>query len=56
MRWEYSPGSTLFLVWNHGRFADSEDPTFRGFDDFGHLLDDPQENTFLVKLNYWISL
>jgi hypothetical protein len=56
MRWEYSPGSTLFLVWNHGRFADSSDPTFGGFNQFGSLLEDPQQNTFLVKVNYWISL
>jgi hypothetical protein len=55
LRWEYMPGSTLFLVWNHNRFASASDPTFRVFDELGNLWDDDQQNTFLVKLNYWLS-
>jgi hypothetical protein len=56
LRWEYSPGSTIFLVWNHNRSAASTDPNFGGFDEFGSLLSDPMANSFLVKVNYWISL
>jgi hypothetical protein len=56
LRWEYLPGSTLFLVWNHGRSGFADDPTFRVFDEFGNLWDDDQQNTFLVKVNYWLSL
>ena len=55
MRWEYKPGSTLFLVWNHGRSGYSDDPTFGGFRDLGDLLDDTMRNTFMVKVNYWLS-
>ena len=56
LRWEYSPGSTLFVVWNHNRSATSNDPNFGGFDEFGRLLKDPMANSFLVKVNYWTSL
>jgi hypothetical protein len=56
LRWEYLPGSTLFLVWNHGQSGDASDPTFRLFGVLGDLLRDDQQNTFAVKLNYWLSL
>jgi hypothetical protein len=55
IRWEYNPGSTLFLVWNHGRAGNSADPTFGGLGDLGTLLDDTMRNTFMVKFNYWLS-
>jgi hypothetical protein len=55
-RWEYMLGSTLFLVWQHGRFDETDNPEFR----FGQGLDDifrlPSQNTFVVKVNYWLSL
>jgi hypothetical protein len=56
VRWEYKPGSTVFLVWNHGRSASSDDPTFGVFDEVGNLFADQMTNTFLVKFNYWLSL
>ena len=56
LRWEYSPGSTLFLIWNHGQSGGSSNPTFRPFDAFEDLFADPAQNTFLVKINYWVSL
>jgi hypothetical protein len=55
IRWEYHPGSTLFVVWQHGRAGRSPDPTFSLWDQTGDLFSDPQANTFLVKLNYWLS-
>jgi hypothetical protein len=55
-RWEYVPGSTLFLVWNHGQSFTGNDPTFRVFEELGDLFGDDQQNTFVVKLNYWLSL
>ncbi len=56
LRWEYMPGSTLFVVWNHDRWNWVSDPTFRGLKEFDRLFDDPAQNTFLVKINYWLSL
>jgi hypothetical protein len=55
VRWEYLPGSTLFLVWNHGQSGYASDATFNVWDEFGNLLRDDQQNTFLVKVNYWLS-
>jgi hypothetical protein len=55
-RWEYRPGSTLFFVWQHGRVGGSEDPRFDLWRQTNDLFSDTQENTFLVKLNYWLPL
>jgi hypothetical protein len=55
-RWEYMPGSTLFLVWNEGRqgFADAEgSKSFRG--DVRDLMRLHPANTFLVKVSYWLN-
>lgn len=55
-RWEYRPGSTLFLVWSQGResVADHE-----GRDSFGsdlrHLFRQRADDTFLVKVSYWFA-
>ncbi|MEJ2206608.1 MAG: DUF5916 domain-containing protein [Gemmatimonadota bacterium] len=56
LRWEYRPGSTLFLVWNHGRSGDSNDATVGMWDEATSLLDDTMRNTFMVKFNYWLSM
>ncbi|HEX2779670.1 MAG TPA: DUF5916 domain-containing protein [Gemmatimonadaceae bacterium] len=56
MRWEYRPGSTLFVVWNQTR--DDFDSTGR-FDlrtERTALLHHHPDNTFLIKLNYWMTL
>jgi len=55
-RWEYRPGSTLYLVWTHGRSAWE---SITG-DSFSHnvnsLFDYQSDNVFLLKWNYWFSL
>jgi hypothetical protein len=55
-RWEYNPGSTLFLVWNEGRRGlDSIEGT-RDFDgDLRDLFRLHPVNTFLVKVSYWLN-
>jgi hypothetical protein len=55
-RWEYQPGSSLFVVWNQGRqgslpFAGTDN--FRG--DVSNLFALHPANTFLVKMSYWIN-
>ena len=56
VRWEYRPGSTMFVVWTHGR--QSFLPSAGGkswrqeYDDLFGLHPD---NTFLIKLAYWLS-
>ena len=56
LRWEYRPGSTLFLVWTQGRsgFIPLEGTrSLRG--DFRDMFDLHPNNTFIVKASYWIS-
>jgi hypothetical protein len=65
LRWEWRPGSTLFLVWQHGRLSsvrgdgeDGTDPWIGDFD-FGRDMSDmfatPADNIFLIKVNYWLN-
>ncbi|MEZ4414989.1 MAG: DUF5916 domain-containing protein [Gemmatimonadota bacterium] len=56
VRWEYRPGSTLFLVWAHGREAFAEDQSRRPWrQDFDGLFDLHPDNTFLIKVAYWLN-
>ena len=56
LRWEYRPGSILFLVWQQGRDAFSQSPTgFNGRRDFGELFELHPNNTFLLKMSYWFN-
>jgi hypothetical protein len=55
IRWEYRPGSVLFLAWQHGRSAFAPDGSFGGFRDLGDLFSEDSDNTFLIKANYWLS-
>ncbi len=55
LRWEYRPGSTLFLVWNQSRFNFGSDPRFRPFRDLGDIFSDDMQNVLLVKANYYFS-
>jgi hypothetical protein len=55
LRWEYRPGSALFLVWQQGRdhFVPAGEFEFsRGFAD---LFDAPSTNTFLLKFSRWMN-
>ncbi len=52
VRWEYIPGSEIFLVWSQGVTGDG-DPSqhlFRSLDN--QILDQQPENTFLIKATY----
>ena len=66
LRWEWSPGSTLFLVWQQSRAdrirASEFDETGAGgigdFDlgyDTRELFGLDSDNIFLVKVNYWLN-
>lgn len=55
LRWEYRPGSTLFLVWNQSRFNFGSDPRFRPFRDLEDIFSDDMQNVLLVKANYYFS-
>ena len=52
MRWEYIPGSEIFLVWSQGitGFVDPAEKLLRGLDQ--GILDQQPENIFLIKATY----
>ena len=55
LRWEYTPGSTLFAVWSQGRDHFAPDGAFDFGRDLGTLLDQRGDNVFMLKLSYWIG-
>jgi hypothetical protein len=58
-RWEYRPGSTIYVVWTHGRTSYDQRGDLAGFDTAmrpGLLFDQEPRNTVLVKMNYWFSI
>jgi hypothetical protein len=55
LRWEWRPGSTLFVVWQQDRAADRVFAPVRPGDLLG-ALGAHGENVFAVKVNYWLSL
>ena len=56
VRWEYRPGSTVFLVWQRSQAGRSPVGDFDFGRDLGALFDAPAENRFIVKVNYWLGL
>jgi len=55
MRWEYRPGSTLFVVWSQGRHSDADATPFQLSRDAGKLFRTVPENVFLLKMTRWMS-
>ena len=55
LRWEYRPGSALFLVWQQQRNGYVRDGAFEFDRDVSGLFRDPPTNVFLLKLSYWLG-
>lgn len=56
VRWEYRPGSTVFIVWTQGREQDDRNAgSFRPTRDFRDLFATRPDNTFLIKASYWMN-
>jgi len=65
LRWEWRPGSTIFLVWQQsrvnsvtGRGAGAESPWVGRFDlgrDAGDVFGSPADDVFMIKMNYWLN-
>jgi hypothetical protein len=53
LRWEYLPGSTLFLVWTQNRSDSQSIGSFTNGSALGRLASTPGDNIFLVKISYW---
>ena len=57
LRWEYRPGSTLFVVWSQGRDHFDETGSFAFRDGVSALFgpDAEYQDVFMVKLSYWLG-
>src|SRR5690606_17007239 len=55
-RWEYLPGSTIYLVWEHNR-SNQDDIYQPGWgNNLDRMFGMSAVNTFMMKINYWFNL
>jgi hypothetical protein len=56
VRWEYRPGSTMFLVWTHGRQEVGDGNQRQSWSrDYRDLFALHPDNTFLIKVAHWLN-
>jgi hypothetical protein len=59
VRWEYNPGSSIYLVWSQNRSNSNESGNLQFFNDLGDLFstkDNKPHNVFLIKFSYRFGL
>jgi len=56
VRWEFRPGSALYVVWNENRADTQPFGNFRLRRDFSALRSAPSNDVFLVKVSYWLPM
>ncbi len=56
VRWEFRPGSAMYVVWSENRADVAPYGDFRVRRDFGALPDAPSQDVFLVKFSYWLPI
>jgi hypothetical protein len=56
LRWEWRPGSTLFLVWQQDRQAETATGERVGVGDLFGALDHPGSNFFVIKTSFWLPV
>lgn len=56
LRWEYRPGSTLYLVWTQSRSDYENDGEFNFSRSFNRLISANADNILMLKFTYWWSM
>ena len=56
LRWEYRPGSTVFLVWQRSQEDQQGTGDFEFGRDLRSLINAPAQNAFMIKVNYWFAM
>ena len=56
VRWEYVPGSAVYVVWSQGRGDDQCNGSMNFRNDFNDLFDIKPHNIFLIKFTYRLSI
>ncbi len=55
LRWEFAPGSTMYLVWTQDRSHSEANGDFRPRASFDRLFDGEGRNVLMLKMSYWLS-
>jgi hypothetical protein len=56
VRWEFRPGSALYLVWNENRGDVAPVGDFRMRRDFSAMAEAPSQDVFLIKFSYYLPM
>lgn len=56
VRWEFRPGSALYLAWNENRATEEPIGDFRLGRDLRAIPGAPSHDVFLVKVSYWLPM
>ncbi|HET7233611.1 MAG TPA: DUF5916 domain-containing protein [Longimicrobium sp.] len=56
VRWEWRPGSTMYLVWQQNRAGDRDRIAHVGPRSLAETLDAPGDNFLALKVTYWLPL
>ncbi len=55
LRWEFSPGSTFYLVWTHSGSNSDNPGNFQLDRDLGDLLTAQADDVLALKVSYWLG-
>lgn len=55
LRWEWNPGSTLYLAWQQSRFGENDTGEFSWAEDTRSIFESRPDNIFVLKVNYWLN-
>jgi len=55
LRWEFRPGSTLYIVWTHNGSDEQNPGNFNFNRDVKNLFQADADNVFALKLTYWLG-
>ena len=55
-RWEYRPGSVLYIAWTHSRAADMSFGNLQFWRDRDALYGARPDNIFLIKASWWLPM
>jgi hypothetical protein len=56
LRWEYMPGSALYLVWTQSREGIESNGDFRFGRSMDNLVNVKPDNIFMLKATYWLGM
>ena len=55
-RWEFRPGSALYVAWNENRAGSAQFGDFRIGRDLRAISSAPSHDVFMVKVSYWLPM